>query len=85
MTVTYRDLIESRLDIMWGRYQDSTSTELLTALRRNQQAGRYLIAGDLAAMRAALERGQKVRDLGRPGLRRILEDRFEYVSWENGR
>lgn len=51
-----------------------------TALRRNQQAGRYLIAGDIAAIRASLERGQTVKDLGIAGLRKILDARFEYVA-----
>jgi hypothetical protein len=78
----YKTLIDGRTDTMWARYKDSTSTELLAALRRNQQAGRYLVAGDLAALRAALEPGQKVQDLGKPRLRRILTERFEWVVQE---
>jgi hypothetical protein len=80
----YRTLIDGRTDIMWTGYRDSTSADLLVALRRNQAAGRYLVAGDLAAMRAGLERGQTVRDLGKPRLRKILDERFEWVAYEQG-
>jgi hypothetical protein len=78
----YRTLIDGRTDAMWARYADCTSTDLLKALRRNQAAGRYLLAGDVAAIRASLERGQTVRDLGKPRLRRILDERFEAVVSE---
>lgn len=76
----YRTLLDGRTDAMWDRYKDSATLDLLGALRRNQQAGRYLVAGDIAAIRASLERGQKLRDLGKPALRRILDERFEYVT-----
>lgn len=75
----YRMLIDGRTDAMWARYGDSTRADLLPALRRNQRAGRYLVAGDIAAIRASLERGQTVRDLGKPRLRRVLDERFEAV------
>lgn len=78
----YKTLLDGRTDAMWTRYKDSDTLVLLGALRRNQQAGRYLVAGDLAAIRASLERGQTVRDLGIAGLRRILDERFEYVVQE---
>lgn len=77
----HKTLIDGRTDAMWERYKDSDTADLLKALRRNQQAGRYLVAGDIAAIRSSLERGQKLRDIGKPALRRILTDRFEYVVW----
>ena len=79
----YRTMIEGRTDTMWARYKDSDSLDLLTAIRRNQQHDRYLIAGDLAAIRAQLEPGKTVRDLGKPGLRKILDARLEHVVSEN--
>jgi hypothetical protein len=79
----YRTLLDGRTDTMWNRYRHSDTLDLLHALRRNQQAGRYLIAGDIAAIRAQLERGQTLNDLGKPTLRRILDERFEYVAAEN--
>jgi hypothetical protein len=75
----YQSMIDGRTDTMWNRYKDETREGLLAVLRRNQQAGRYLVAGDIAAIRAELEREQKVRDLGKPTLRRILMERFDYV------
>jgi hypothetical protein len=75
----YQAMIDGRTDTMWNRYKDETREGLLVFLRRNQQAGRYLVAGDIAAIRAALEPEQKVRDLGKPTLRRILMERFDYV------
>jgi ribosomal protein S4 len=81
-TSRYKVLIDGRTDAMRGRYKDSTRADLLTALRRNQQAGRYLVAGDLAAIRSSLERGQTVKDLGKAALRKILDARFEYVVYE---
>lgn len=78
----YKTLLDGRTDAMWARYRDSTSADLLAALRRNQHAGRYLVAGDLAAIRASLERGQRVSDKGKAGLRRILDARFECVISE---
>jgi hypothetical protein len=80
----YKTLIDGRTDVMWERYKDSTSADLLRAMRRNQHAGRYLVAGDIAAIRATLERGQTVRDLGKPKLRKILDARFEMVVSEQG-
>jgi hypothetical protein len=79
----YRAMIEGRTDTMWVRYKDSDSADLLAAIRRNQARDRYLVAGDLAAIRAELEPGKTVRDLGKAGLRRILDARFEYVVSEN--
>ena len=76
----YRTLLDGRTDTMWARYKDSDTLDLLHALRRNQQAGRTLMAGDIAAMRASLERGQTVRDIGIAGLRKILDERFEYEA-----
>jgi hypothetical protein len=78
----YRALIDGRTDAMWDRYKDCTRADLLAPLRRNQKAGRYLVAGDIAAIRASLERGQAVRDLGKPRLRKILDERFEAVVSE---
>ena len=78
----YKTLLDGRTDAMWARYKDSDTLELLQALRRNQQAGRHLVAGDIAAIRASLERGQTVRDLGITGLRKILDARFEWVVQE---
>jgi hypothetical protein len=75
----YKTLLDGRTETMWARYKDSTSTDLLGALLRNQQAGRDLVAGDLAAIRSSLERGQTVKDLGIARLRKILDARFEYV------
>jgi hypothetical protein len=79
----YKVLINGRTDAMWSRYRDCTREGLLPALRRNQQAGRYLVAGDISAIRAALEPGQTVADLGKPRLRQILDERFEYVANEH--
>jgi len=79
----YKALIDGRTDAMWDRYRDCTSADLLTALRRELPAGRYLIAGDIAALRSSLERGQTVSDLGKPRVRKILNERFEYVVYEN--
>jgi hypothetical protein len=78
----YKTLIDGRTDTMWDRYRDSDTLDLLAARRRNQAAGRYLVAGDIAAIRSQLERGQTVSDLGKPRLRRILDERFEYVQNE---
>jgi hypothetical protein len=75
----YQAMIDGRTDTMWNRYKDETREGLLVFLRRNQQAGRYLVAGDIAAIRAELEQGQTVHDLGKPTLRRILMERFDYV------
>jgi hypothetical protein len=79
----YRTMLDGRTDAMWARYKDSTGTELLSDIRRNQQAGRNLIVGDLAAIRSSLDPGQKVRDLTKSGLRKILDERFEYVVHEH--
>lgn len=79
----YKTLLDGRTDAMWARYKDSDTLDLLGALRRNQQAGRTLMAGDIAAIRASLERGQAVRDLGITGLRKILDERFEYVAQQH--
>ena len=83
--ITHADYVrmrEMRLDVMWARLKDKTSAELLTDLRASQERGNYLIAGDIAAIRALLEPGKKVRDLGKPALRKVLDDRFEYVQHE---
>jgi hypothetical protein len=69
---------------MWERYKDSTRADLLTRAAPQPDAGRYLVAGDIAAIRASLERGQTVRDLGKPRLRKILDERFEMVVSEAG-
>lgn len=79
----YTTMIDGRADTMWVRYKDSTSLDLLAAIRRNQQQGRYLLAGDLAAIRSQLELGKTVRDLGKNRLRKILDERFEYVAHEH--
>ena len=78
----YRAMIEGRADTMWERYKDSDSLDLLAAMRRNQQHDRYLVAGDIAAIRSELEPGKRVRDLGKGRVRKILDERFEYVVFE---
>jgi hypothetical protein len=79
----YRTLINGRTDTMWAAFKDKTSDELLADLRVRQAKGLYLMAGDIAALRAALEPGQTVADLGKPRLRQILDERFEYVANEH--
>jgi hypothetical protein len=78
----YVRMREMRVDVMWANLKDKDSAGLLADLRRNQAQGRYLLAGDIAAIRALLEPGKKVRDIGRAGLRKVLDDRFEYVQHE---
>jgi hypothetical protein len=76
-------LLEARTDYMWSKLRHQTRLDLLTDLRHQQANGRYLMAGDRAAIRATLEHGQTLNDLGKPKLRRILHERFEYVMAEN--
>ena len=78
----YRRWREMRINVMWARLKDKTSATLLADLRQMQERGNFTVAGDIAAIRASLEPGQKVSDIGRERLAKILDDRFEYVQHE---